>query len=150
MTCLRCVNARVRHELYLSTATTTLWELVSPMDSWMLAICFRSTVPPTKNKAKGWTGVVYIKGIKHLVACCYRRIINTGVGDVTQCKKKLLELHLTSAKINNKCSTTGDDCCFYDSYVHILVDWPMPRYSSEFCSLVLVMKPSLPRTVPDM
>lgn len=34
---------------YLSTATTTLWELVSPMDSWILAICFQSTFPPTST-----------------------------------------------------------------------------------------------------
>lgn len=35
---------------YLSTATTTLWELVSPMDSWMQAICLRSTFPPTGDQ----------------------------------------------------------------------------------------------------
>lgn len=33
---------------YLSTATTTLWELVSPTDSWKLAICLLSTPPLTK------------------------------------------------------------------------------------------------------
>lgn len=35
---------------YLSTATTTLWELVSPIDSWILAICFQSTFPPTATE----------------------------------------------------------------------------------------------------
>lgn len=33
---------------YLSTATTTLCELVSPTDSWKLAICLLSTPPLTK------------------------------------------------------------------------------------------------------
>lgn len=47
--------ARINWIQYLSTATTTLWELVSPMDSWILAICFQSTFPPTPvNKMWKW------------------------------------------------------------------------------------------------
>lgn len=37
----------VRGGLHLSTATTTLWELVSPTDSWMWAICLLSWLPTT-------------------------------------------------------------------------------------------------------
>lgn len=93
---------------YLSTATTTLWELVSPMDSWMLAICLRSTVPPTTMQT---------------IQCSNK-------------KQRSFEFqnswHLTSAD-----QTLGSF-------------WPRPRYSSLFCSLVLAMNPSFPRTVPEM
>lgn len=43
---LHGVHGEQKH--YLSTATTTLWELVSPTDSWKLAICLLSTPPLTK------------------------------------------------------------------------------------------------------
>lgn len=58
--CHKCPKCAVWCRFDLSTATTTLWELVSPTDSWMWAMCLLSWLPTTlAPNTKRWSEYSY-------------------------------------------------------------------------------------------